>query len=102
MSSPARSKPHQKRDFRQEVTDSIVRMLEEGVAPWQTPWEAPGVPLNPTTGKSYRGANAIHLMATGIRRSFEDPRWMRCRQDAEQGWQVRSVGNPEHFAQSRE
>ena len=29
----------QKRDFRQEVTDRIVRMLEEGVAPWQKPWE---------------------------------------------------------------
>jgi antirestriction protein ArdC len=27
------------RDFRQEVTDSIVRMLENGVAPWQKPWE---------------------------------------------------------------
>ena len=29
----------QKRDHRQEVTDSIVRMLEEGVAPWQKPWQ---------------------------------------------------------------
>ena len=27
------------RDFRQEVTDNIVRMLERGVAPWQKPWE---------------------------------------------------------------
>ena len=89
MTSPAPSKPHEKRDFRQEVTDSIVRMLEEGVAPWQKPWEATGVPLNPTTGKSYRGGNAIHLMATGIRRSFEDPRWMTYRQASEQGWQVR-------------
>ena len=89
MTSPAQSKPHEKRDFRQEVTDSIVRMLEEGVAPWQKPWEATGVPLNPTTGKSYGGGNAIHLMATGIRRAFEDPRWMTYRQAAEQGWHVR-------------
>jgi antirestriction protein ArdC len=89
VTSPAQSKPYEKRDFRQEVTDSIVRMLEEGVAPWQKPWEATGVPLNPTTGKSYRGGNAIHLMATGIRRAFEDPRWMTYRQAAEQGWQVR-------------
>jgi antirestriction protein ArdC len=29
--------PTPKRDFRQEVTDRIVKMLEEGVAPWQKP-----------------------------------------------------------------
>ena len=27
----------EKRDFRQEVTDRIVKMLESGVAPWQKP-----------------------------------------------------------------
>ena len=30
----------EKRDFRQEVTDRIVKMLENGVAPWQKPWRA--------------------------------------------------------------
>ena len=93
MTSPAQPKPNEKRDFRQEVTDSIVRMLEEGVAPWQKPWEATGVPQNPTTGKSYRGGNAIHLMASQIRGGFEDPRWMTYRQAAEQGWQVRKGEN---------
>jgi antirestriction protein ArdC len=28
-----------KRDFRQEVTDNIIRMLEQGTAPWQKPWK---------------------------------------------------------------
>jgi antirestriction protein ArdC len=28
-----------RRDFRQEVTDSIIQMLENGVAPWQKLWE---------------------------------------------------------------
>jgi antirestriction protein ArdC len=28
-----------KRDHRREVTDSIIKMLEDGVAPWQKPWE---------------------------------------------------------------
>jgi antirestriction protein ArdC len=89
MTSAVQPKAQEKRDFRQEVTDSIVRMLEEGVAPWQKPWEATGVPQNPTTGKSYRGGNAIHLMASEIRSGFDDPRWMTYRQAAEQGWQVR-------------
>jgi antirestriction protein ArdC len=73
------------RDFRRgEVTDNIVRMLEQRVAPWQKPWET-GVaslelPLNPTSARVYRGGNAIHLMATGLQRGYADPRWMTYKQ----------------------
>ncbi|MGJ5814855.1 ArdC family protein [Paludibaculum fermentans] len=81
--------PSVKRDHRQEVTDSIVKMLEDGVAPWQKPWESAGMPINPTTDKAYRGGNAIHLIATGLARGYEDPRWMTYKQAAEKGWQVR-------------
>lgn len=80
------------RDFRREVTDGIVNMLENGVAPWQKPWEpgrALGMPMNPTTDKAYRGGNAIHLMATSLRKAYDDPRWMTYKQAADQGWQVR-------------
>lgn len=80
------------RDFRQEVTDNIVRMLERGVAPWQKPWEpgasSLGMPFNPTSERAYRGGNAIHLMATGLQRGYEDPRWMTYKQAADNGWQV--------------
>ena len=82
-----------KRDFRQEVTDRIVNMLEEGVAPWQKPWNpgeaSVGMPINPTTERRYRGGNALHLMATGLQRGYGDPRWMTYKQAADQGWQVR-------------
>jgi antirestriction protein ArdC len=49
-----------KRDFRQEVTDQIIEMLEKGTAPWQTPWERGTLqlPHNPTTNRAYRGGNA--------------------------------------------
>ena len=81
-----------KRDFRREVTDSIIKLLEQGVAPWQTPWE-PGagieMPLNPTTKRAYRGGNALHLLALGARREYGDPRWMTYRQAQARGWQVR-------------
>ena len=79
------------RDFRQEVTDQIVQMLESGTAPWQKPWEAVsfGLPFNPTTQNAYRGGNAIHLMATGIQRGYDDPRWLTYKQAADHGWQVR-------------
>jgi antirestriction protein ArdC len=81
------------RDFRQEVTDNIVRMLEGGVAPWQKPWEpgasSPGMPINPTSERAYRGGNAIHLMAISLQQGYDDPRWMTYKQASENGWQVR-------------
>jgi antirestriction protein ArdC len=83
--------PPVKRDLRQEITDNIIVSLEKGVAPWQKPWQAGAfeMPLNPTTGKAYRGGNALHLMVTGMRSGFEDPRWITYRQAVENGWQVR-------------
>jgi antirestriction protein ArdC len=81
------------RDFRQEVTDNIVQMLERGVAPWQKPWEpgasSLGIPFNPTSERAYRGGNAIHLMATSLQSGYEDPRWMTYKQASDNGWQVR-------------
>lgn len=88
--SPGKPAP---RDYRQEVTDGIVRLLEQGVAPWQKPWEpgatSLGMPVNPVTGNRYRGGNAIHLLASALQKGYEDPRWMTYKQAAEEGWQVR-------------
>jgi len=81
----------ERRDFRQEVTDSIVQMLEQGVAPWQKPWESGALelPFNPTSDRGYRGGNALHLMAAGLKRGLGDPRWMTYKQARQSGWQVR-------------
>jgi antirestriction protein ArdC len=80
-----------KRDYRQEVTNQIIEMLEKGTAPWQTPWEAGTLrlPFNPTTDRGYHGGNALHLMAVSEREGFGDPRWLTYRQAQENGWQVR-------------
>src|SRR5215471_4004414 len=81
------------RNFRQEVTDNIIRMLENGVAPWQKPWDpsaaAANMPINPTSDRPYRGGNAIHLMATGLQKGYRDPRWMTYKQASDHGWHVR-------------
>src|ERR1051326_2963179 len=81
-----------KRDFRREVTDRIIKMLETGVAPGQKPWNPADasleMPMNPTAGKAYRGGNAIHLMATSLLRGYGDPRWMTYSQEAVLGWPV--------------
>jgi antirestriction protein ArdC len=91
---PAGNPVPERRDFRKEVTESIIRMLEQGVAPWQKPWDAAtvgnlAVPFNPTSNNPYRGGNAICLMASAIRKGFDDPRWMTYKQAAANDWQVR-------------
>jgi antirestriction protein ArdC len=80
-----------KRDLRQEVTDQIIRALEQGTAPWQKPWQSGALelPFNPISGKSYRGDNVVQLMVVASSRGYDDPRWLTYRQAQENGWQVR-------------
>ena len=81
-----------KRDFRQEVTDDIIRLLEQGVAPWQKPWTAQqslSTPYNPTTNKPYRGGNILSLTIAAMRKGYDDPRWATYRQAENEGWHVR-------------
>lgn len=89
------------RDFRQEVTNRIVQLLEEGVAPWQKPWAGARVPMpiSQATGKPYRGGNALLLLMVGMERGYGDPRWMTYRQASNHGWQVRrgEKGTPVEF-----
>ena len=96
MASPqhTESQAAERRDFRKEVTESIIQMLEQGVAPWQKPWDAAtvgqlAVPFNPTSNNPYRGGNAIYLMASAIHKGYDDPRWMTYKQAAANDWQVR-------------
>jgi antirestriction protein ArdC len=75
-------------EFREDVTAAILKMLEQGTAPWQKPWDSNGtdmLPYNPTTEKRYRGGNSMWLQTRG----HSDPRWMTYKQAQENGWQVR-------------
>lgn len=80
-----------KRDLRQEVTDQIIRALEQGTAPWQKPWQAGALelPFNPVSGKPYRGGNVVQLMVVASSKGYDDPRWLTYRQAQENSWQVR-------------
>jgi antirestriction protein ArdC len=44
QSDAAQDAQHRKRDFRQEVTDNIVKLLESNLAPWQKPWDRTAAP----------------------------------------------------------
>ena len=76
-----------RRDYRQELTDTIIHSLENGNAPWQKPWNGsePLMPFNPASGAPYRGGNVITLLTYG----YEDPRWCTYKQAEAMGWQVR-------------
>jgi antirestriction protein ArdC len=69
-----------KKPFHEVVANELISQIEAGTAPWQKPWNADGgiggMPLNPTTGKRYKGINAIHLLAQG----HSDPRWLTYKQ----------------------
>ncbi|MFZ1850883.1 MAG: zincin-like metallopeptidase domain-containing protein [Nitrosomonas sp.] len=78
-----------KKAFHEQVAENLIEQLKKGVAPWQKPWE-PGdllavLPVNPTTGKRYRGINSLNLMS----RDYADPRWLTYKQAISQGAQVR-------------
>jgi antirestriction protein ArdC len=82
-------------DFRQDLTNTIVGLIESGTAPWQKPWspddagQALSLPFNATTGRAYRGANSLYLMARQMQMGSVDPRWCTYKQAQAQGWQVR-------------
>ena len=77
-----------KKLFHETVAMNLIERLKEGTAPWQRPWQPgdPGsfIPMNPTTGKRYRGVNAIQLMSEGR----TDQRWLTYNQAASAGGQV--------------
>ena len=82
-----------RRDHYEELTNTIIAKLEQGVLPWRKPWDpnkcaAGASPMNPVTGPTYRGVNALAL-AMSPRAFGGDPRWMSYRQAAQRGWQVR-------------
>lgn len=90
-----RSGPAARRDFRQDLTDQIVKLVEQGSAPWQKPWRPDragsflALPHNATTGRAYRGGNAMWLLMKAQAMGTQDPRWCTYKQAQERGWQVR-------------
>ena len=48
----------------ESTTAAIVQAIEEGTGEWSMPWSRQGLgfPVNPTTGKHYRGGNVMALL----------------------------------------
>lgn len=90
-----------------EIAETILSDLEQGVVPWSPPWTSQGgpvgIPVNATTGRTYSGGNIFLLWAAMKRLGFARPAFITFRQCKEAGSTVlkgeRGVGlvywNPE-------
>jgi antirestriction protein ArdC len=75
--------------LQEQIAEKLIAALQEGTSPFQKPWTDDNssgyiTPLNPTTGKNYRGMNAFWLALQG----HDDPRWMTFKQASANGWSV--------------
>ncbi len=91
------------RDPASEITDLIIRKLEEGVHPWTRPWSTSGCdrPLR-HCGTPYTGINTLHLWAIGDACGYSSRYWMTARQAEALGGSVRphQTGTISVFASS--
>ncbi|QDV79092.1 ArdC family protein [Botrimarina mediterranea] len=81
-----------RRDIYQEVTDRIVGLLEQGVAPWRQPIRGAGgdaTPKSLATGKPYRGINVFLLAMTGWAHGYASSYWATFNQVKKEGGSVR-------------
>jgi antirestriction protein ArdC len=66
------------------VTESVIKQLESGVAPWRKPWRTK-TPANLVSKKEYRGINIFLLASQG----YGSPYWLTYRQAQVLGGTVR-------------
>lgn len=80
-----------KRDLYIEITDSIIRAMENGTSPWEKPWNDSGVSSLPLryNGQAYQGINTVVLWMKAGAMGFASPYWMTYKQANELGGQVK-------------
>ena len=80
--------------YKEDMTNRIIKALEKGTAPWQKTWSN-NLPINAVTDNYYRGINSIILAVKGDELSEnQDPRWATKKQAESQGWSIKSGAEP--------
>ncbi len=64
--------------YAETVTQSIIRQLEKGTAPWTKPWKAGEsfLPFNAVSGNAYKGINSVWLLSVAETKGYSDNRWL--------------------------
>lgn len=84
---------NENKDLYQSVTDSIVKMIEEGrFTQWRKSWSG-GFPTNLSTGMRYRGINVLLLINSMIINGFAKPYFLTLKQANKLGGKVKK-GEP--------
>ena len=79
------------RDLYQEVTNKMISMIEQGVAPWRLTWNTYGLAKNYATGHVYSGINLILMNTT----PHPIPYFMSYNQIKERGGKIRKGAKAE-------
>lgn len=79
------------RDLYREVTDKIIKLIENGVAPWRRTWSVYGLARNYVTGHIYTGINLLLMNNT----LHSIPYFMTYTQVKERGGQIRKGAKAE-------
>jgi len=83
-----------KTDLYNEITDKIIKKLEEGTKPWFKPWSAEhaygkiSIPLR-YNFKPYKGINILNLWMCAEDKGYSTPIWMTFKQAKDLGGWVR-------------
>jgi antirestriction protein ArdC len=83
------------------ITDRIIKLLEQGTAPWHCPWSSRGVlPKNAISQLDYHGINVVMLACAG----YKNPYWLTFKQarDAKGTVKRGEHGLPVVFRQTNE
>ena len=81
-----------KPDLYQQVTDKMIELLNQGVAPWRCSWSRYGMAKNYVSGNTYRGINAFLL---NFLPNHPIPYYVSFRQAKELGGHVRKGAKSE-------
>ena len=73
---------------RAKIVSQMTQAMERDGLAWAAEWKGCWSPVNPTTGRRYRGINRLALAAAMRREGFEDPRWCTFNQMRDAGWHV--------------
>lgn len=82
-----------KPDLYQEITDRIIKCLEEGTVPWLRPWNTPdynlALPKNAVSGRLYSGVNILLLWVASAEKGYKQSKWITAHAANKLGGHVR-------------
>ena len=86
----------EKMDYYQEVTNDIIKAIEEGTTPWQQGWDSKvgaaiaAVPMNGKTGRPYYKDNLLRLSIVMKKHGdSKDPRFFTFKQAKDMGYSIK-------------